>query len=151
MITDEKKQALKQFLSIPDEEMDNIVQCEENTLRIYNEEYLILTDMEADDRAREDIERSLWAFMPNFILSHCSTYENMSNWEYDKAKEALEKLQSHFAEAINPLIKAMIQDLDEFINDAIIEDGRGHFISIYDGRENEEKVNGVTYYIYRIN
>lgn len=137
MITDEKKQALKQFLSIPDEDMDNIVECEENTLRIDNEEYLILTDAEADARAREDIERDLWAFQPGFILSHCSTYDRMSNWEYDSAKEALEKIQGHFCEGINELIRAMIEDMDEFVEDAICDDGRGHFISMYDGRENE--------------
>ena len=127
MITDEKKQALKQFLSIPDE------------------------DMEADDKAREEIKCSVWAFMPDFILSHCSTYENMSIWEYDAAKEALEKIQAHFAEGVNELIKAMIPDMDEFVDDAICADGRGHFISHYDGHENEEIVNGVTYYIYRLN
>lgn len=151
MITDEKKQALKQFLSIPDEDMDNIVECEENTLRIDDEEYLILTDAEADARAREDIERDLWAFQPDFILSHCSTYDRMSNWEYDSAKKALEKIQGHFCEGINELIRAMIENVDEFVDDAICEDGRGHFISYYDGRENEEEVNGVTYYIYRTN
>lgn len=153
MITDEKKQALKQFLSIPDEDMEDIkvIQWDENEVEIYGQEYLVLTDMEADDRAREDIERSLWAFQPSFILSHCSTYERMSNWEYDAAKEALEKIQGHFCEGINELIRAMIEDMDEFVEDAICDDGRGHFISMYDGRENEEEVNGVTYYIYRTN
>lgn len=153
MITDGKKQALKQFLSIPDEDMDNIkvTQWDENEVEIYGQEYLVLTDMEADARAREDIERSIFAFMPDFIISHCSTYENMSNWEYDAAKEALEKIQAHFAEGINELVKAMIPDMDEFVDDAICADGRGHFISHYDGHENEEIVNGVTYYIYRIN
>ena len=153
MITDEKKQALKQFLSIPNEDMDDIkvTQWDENEVEIYGQEYLVLTDMEADDRAREDVERDLWAFQPGFILSHCSTYDRMSNWEYDKAKEALEKIQSYFAEGINELIRAIIKDVDEFVEDAICEDGRGHFISHYDGRENEEEVNGVTYYIYRMN
>lgn len=153
MITDEKKQALKQFLSIPDEDMNDIKvsQWDENEVEIYGQEYLVLTDMEADNRAREDIERSLWAFQPSFILSHCSTYERMTNWEYDSAKEALEKIQGHFCEGINELIKAMISDMDKFVDDAICTDGRGHFISMYDGKENEEEVNGITYYIYRTN
>ena len=153
MITDEKKQALKQFLSIPDEDMDDIkiTQWDENEVEIYGQDYLVLTDAEADARAREDVERDLWAFQPGFILSHCSTYDRMSNWEYDKAKEALEKIQGYFAESINELIRAMIEDVDEFVEDAICEDGRGHFISHYDGRENEEEVKGVTYYIYRMN
>ena len=153
MITDEKKQALKQFLSIPDEDMEDIkvTQLDENEVEIYGQEYLVLTDIEADNKAKEEIERSLWAFQPSFILSHCSTYERMNNWEYNSAKEALEKIQCHFAEGINDLIRSMIKDIDEFVEDAIYEDGRGHFISLYDGEENEEEVNGVTYYIYRIN
>ncbi len=153
MITDEKKRALQQFLSIPDEDMEELKpsQYEENGLEYGKEEYLILTDMEANARAREDIERSLWAFQPSFILSHCSTYDRMSNWEYDSAKTALEKIGSHFCEGVNELIRALISDIDEFVEDAISEDGRGHFISMYDGDENEETVDGVTYYIYRTN
>lgn len=34
-------------------------------------------------------------------------------------------------------------------DDCIGQDGRGHILSSYDGSENEETVNGVTYYIYR--
>ena len=37
--------------------------------------------------------------------------------------------------------------MDEFIEDAISSDGRGHFLSPYDGEENEEG----DYFIYRIN
>ena len=153
MITNEKKRALQQFLSIPDDEMNDIKESkyEDNGLEIYGNEYLVLTDAEADARAREDIERDLWAFQPSFILSHCSTYDRMNCWEYDGAKEALEKIQGHFCESINELIRALIKDIDEFVEDAIDEDGRGHFISHYDGEENEEIVDGVTYYIYRIN
>lgn len=149
--TEERKRALAYHLQLKEEEMEDINQDTEDQFSIGNAEYLVLTDKEADEHAREDIERNVWAFMPNFILSHCSTYEKMSNWEYDAAKEALEKIQAHFAEGINELIKAMIPDMDEFVDDAICADGRGHFISMYDGRENEEKVNGKTYYIYRTN
>lgn len=153
MITDEKKQALKQFLSIPDEDMNDIkvTQWDKNIVEIYGQEYLVLTDMEADDRAKQDILNSLFAFRADFILKHCSTYDEMSTWEFDKAREALEKIQGHFAEGINALVKALISDIDKFVEDAICADGRGHFISHYDGRENEEEVNNVTYYIYRMN
>ena len=50
MITDEKKRALQQFLSIPDEDMDQIEESRwnENAVEIYGNEYLILTDAEAD-------------------------------------------------------------------------------------------------------
>jgi len=149
----DRLEALKEHLNLQNGDMKDVFdsQYEENGFTIGNEEYLVLTEKEADDKAREEIERSVWAFMPNFILSHCSTYENMSNWEYDEAKEALEKIQGHFAEGVNELIKAMIPDMDEFVEDAICADGRGHFISHYDGRENEYEVNGMTFYVYRLN
>jgi len=44
-----------------------------------------------------------------------------------------------------------LDDIDSFVSAAISADGRGHFMSSYDGNENEETVNGITYYIYRIN
>lgn len=149
----DRLEALQQHLNLKREDMGEIedLQYEENGFTYGKEEYLVLTEEEANKRAREDIERDLWAFMPEFILSHCSTYENMSNWEYNFAKEALEKIQSHFAEGINELIKAMIKDLDEFVKDAIIEDGRGRFISHYDGYEDEYNINGMTFFIYRLN
>lgn len=149
---EERKRALASHLQLKEEEMEDIgYDSDFNEFKIGTAEYLVLTDKEADARAREDIERSLWAFQPSFILSHCSTYERMSNWEYDAAKKALEKIQGYFCEGVNELIRAMIEDMDEFVEDAICEDGRGHCISMYDGREYEEEVNGKTYYIYRTN
>jgi len=44
-----------------------------------------------------------------------------------------------------------LDDIDSFVDAAISADGRGHFMSSYDGNENEEEVNGTTFYIYRIN
>ena len=150
---EEKLEVLKQHLNLQNEDMKDVFdsQYEDKGFTIGDEEYLVLTEKEADDRAREDIERSVWAFMPDFILSHCSTYENMFHWEYSAAKEALEKIQAHFAEGINELIRAIIEDMDKFVEDAIDADGRGHFISHYDGKENEYKVNGKMFYVYRLN
>lgn len=42
-------------------------------------------------------------------------------------------------------------DVDEAVQDAIDTDGRGRFLSGYDGEENEEEVNGTMYFIYRTN
>ncbi len=51
--------------------------------------------------------------------------------------------------------------IDEFVKAAISADGRGHFMSSYDGEENEETITGIfneetgdnstTFYIYRLN
>ena len=54
-------------------------------------------------------------------------------------------------ESNNNAILSMINDEQSFIDEAIRQDGRGHFMNTYDGCENEETVNGTTYYIYRIN
>ena len=42
-------------------------------------------------------------------------------------------------------------NLEEFINEAIQADGRGHFLNTYDSNENEEKTEDGEYlYIYKI-
>ena len=42
-------------------------------------------------------------------------------------------------------------DKDDFIEDVISSDGRGHTISSYDGEEDEVYYKDETYYIYRMN
>lgn len=104
-------------------------------------EYLVLTDDEAQERAREEIRESLWAFRAEFIAAHST-----NGWSDDCVK-ALEKMQGELCESANPIIEALIKDIDHFVSDAILADGRGHFISGYDGEENEEG----EFYIYRTN
>lgn len=41
-------------------------------------------------------------------------------------------------------------DMAEFVDYAIREYGRGHFIAHYDGQEHEQAVEGVKYYLYRL-
>ena len=56
-------------------------------------------------------------------------------------------MQSSLCESANDIVAAMVDDVEEFCNDAIIADGRGHFISWYDGEEIETE----NFFIYRIN
>jgi hypothetical protein len=105
--------------------------------------YIVLTDDEANEMASNYIRETLWAFNADFIIDH-------SNLPYT-AIDMIKNYQSMECEGANDTIEALIVDMDEFIDDAIRTDGRGHFMSSYDGRENEETVNGITYYIYRIN
>ena len=54
-------------------------------------------------------------------------------------------------EKIDPSLRPYIKfDEDMWKRDARM-DGRGHSLSSYDGEENEETVNGTTFYIFRIN
>jgi hypothetical protein len=42
-------------------------------------------------------------------------------------------------------------DIDKICEDAVSEDGVAHFLARYDGEENEQTVDGKTYYFYRFN
>ena len=100
-------------------------------------EYEVLTDSEATEKAKEYILDSLWAFNADFILRHSANYETLTNDEYDSALDALKQAQERGAESLNGLVRCLIQDMDDFIADAICEDGLGHFIAFYDGAEIE--------------
>ena len=106
--------------------------------------FLVLTDEEADEKARREIENTVWAFNASFIIEH-------SKLPYE-AEEMVKAFQER-CEGANDTLLALIEDLDEFVEDAISADGRGHFLSPYDGDENEETVTVgdqmETFYIYR--
>jgi hypothetical protein len=109
-------------------------------------EYLVLTDEEADEKAKEYIRDSLWAFNVDFLMNFCDALDEPS------ARKAFSKMQEKLCEGANELVYALVKErFDEFVQDAIQCDGRGHFLSHYDGEENEIKHNDVWYFIYRVN
>lgn len=136
----DKKQALAAFLEIDENEIKN--GYDENIFETEDAEYMVLTDAEADQAAEEYIKDSLWAFNTDFILQHSS----LNNWN-ERTEKAFKTMQAELCESANEIVKAVITDIDEFISDAIVADGRGHFLNTYDGEENEEG----EYYIYRTN
>ncbi len=119
------------------------------TFELFGNEYKILTDEEADKAAEESIEESLWAFNAEFILEH-SKIEVVGR-EYDEIVKAFHKMQETLCESANALVKALVTDIndsiDDFVQAAVEADGRGHFISSYDGEEYESE----NFYIYRTN
>jgi len=135
---EEKLKALAKFLNCEVEDL-NEVKWDENTAELGNQQYLVLTDEEADEYATNYILDSLWSFNSAFIIEH-------SKLPYE-AKEMLETFQREKCESANETVLALIDNIDGFIEDAIGTDGRGHFLSSYDGEENEEG----DYYIYRVN
>ena len=104
------------------------------------EDYLVLTDEEADEKAYEYIADNVWAFKPSFLSSYTGIDE-----------EVFKVLQENRNEDANAPITSMIEDFDEFVGDAVRTDGRGHFLASYDFNEYEVTVNDTTYYIYRVN
>lgn len=103
------------------------------------DDYLVYTDDEADEAVYNYIDESVCFFRSDFIAAHAEVDE-----------EVIKKLQE-LHENSNQAIKSLIKDFDHFVNDAVLCDGRAHFLSSYDGEENEVNVNGNTYYVYRSN
>ena len=106
---------------------------------IDGEDYLVLTDEQADERCKEEIEEMVWAFSPSFLQAHTGV-----------AADAITKIQE-MCEGANEPLTAMIKDFDYFVEDAINCDGRGHFLAGYDHEENYVTYNDTIYYIYRRN
>ena len=97
-------------------------------------EYAVGTDSEADEACKEYIKDSAWAFRSSFICDYCNLPQELA--------EALEAMQSKKCEGANDAILALIEKtdggLEGFVEDAVSADGRGHFLSSYEGEENEE-------------
>ena len=106
---------------------------------IVDEDWICLSDEEADERAEDYILESVWAFNPYFLSYHTGIDE-----------EVFKLLQEKCEEANEPILR-LIKDKDVFVYDAITSDGRGHFLSPYDGEEHEHYINNEFYYCYRVN
>jgi hypothetical protein len=105
-------------------------------------DYMILTEAEADERAKDYIEDSLWAFTASWIVDYLPEGVGV---------EVIEALQPQ-CEGANDAIRSMVGDrFDELVEDAIAADGRGHFLNTYDGEEHEIEVDGIDWLVYRVN
>jgi hypothetical protein len=141
---DPKLLVLAKYLGEPPDEIEE-ASYGEHAYKHGRQEFLVMTDEEADAAATEQVQQSLWAFNTSFISSHTRNGLNAA------AEKALQKAQRELCEDANDLVAAMIEDMDHFIKDAISADGRGHFLSTYDGKEVEETFSGKMYFIYRTN
>ena len=128
-----KIKALAIFLGVDVEEIDEEY---DNVLSYGREEYLVLTDDEADVAAREEILDSIWAFNPKFL-------ENYMPLD----AETIGIIQQAKYEDANEPLKRLIETVEIFVDDAVATDGRGHFLAHYDFEENE--INNML--IYRVN
>lgn len=141
IMADLKRAALSDFLG---ESMDDIEQSkyDDSTFEIGNREYLVLTDVEADEKALESITDSLWAFNAEFIVSECGLGSALV--------PMIRTFQEEKCESANDAIKSLVEKrigLECFAQEAIRANGRGHFLSRYDEEENEQG----QFFIYRTN
>lgn len=136
METMTKQQALANFLEVNESDIE--INNDEYILSNGNS-YFVLTDTEADEYVRSEIEDMLWTFNASWLASYTGLHEAVF--------EALAEGYENSNEAIMALINNA-GSMDEFVQDAIDADGRGHFVANYDGEEIELE-NG--YYAYRVN
>lgn len=106
-----------------------------------NRSYLVCTDREADKVAKESILDSVWAFRPEFLEHY-----TVNGVDADVIRELQKR-----CETSNDSLLKLIRNKTQFVSDAIQADGRGHFLSGYDGNENEITCKGTRFYIYRTN
>lgn len=122
-----KAESIKAYLELPEDidvrtNDDNIFDCD-------GEEWLVLTDTEAEDMVVEYVRELLWAFSHDFLARHCDAIAiiGKGHWEALAASEC---------ENMNSMVKRLLgSDLEHVISEAISEDGRGHFLASWDGEE----------------
>ena len=116
-------------------------------------EYFVLTDDEADKMADERVRDSLWAFNAEFV-AECAGISN------ERTIKAIRKMQEELCEDANEIVGKLVGNVAAFSRKAIMADGRGHFISSYDGNEQSVKIGPceggthtgtLTLYVYRNN
>jgi len=120
------------------------------TVRIDGCEYAIGTDAECDAAVSDNIKESVWAFNASFLVQHIGmSIPSLS----DVLESGIRALQEKQREGCNQEIFDAISDFPEFVKDAVRADGRGHFLSHYDGEEIElgKDANGDNIYAYRTN
>ncbi len=135
----EKIDALAKFLECEPDDL-SLEKWDQYGLEVYSGnggEYAIGTDEEADKAVHEEIKSCVWAFNASFLASFT-----------DLPEEVFQALQPQ-CEGANEAILAIIDKsgLESFVEQAVSCDGRGHFLSGYDGDEGEAG----EYFVYRTN
>ena len=129
------------------ETINNIANDDEGfEIRDVNAEYRFLRSDIADSKAIEYIKDLVWAFNPDFIIQHSKALD------YDDAsRKIIEAIQAQ-CENGNEAMLRLIDDFVDFADDAVAADGRGHFLSAYDGKERDlDAPYENSYFYYRIN
>lgn len=94
------------------------------TIFINGNEYAVaVNEEEANAAAGQYIKDSICYFNPSFLAGHSDVPEEVFEFLADKG----------FFN--NEAYKSMIYDVDDFVDDAIDADGRGHFLNSYNGKE----------------
>ena len=109
-----------------------------DAFEVNGREYRVLTDEEADEAATDYIRESVWSFNAYFLAQFTGLPVAM----FEAIQDQCEGANDAILECIE-----RFGSIKDFVQAAIEDDGRGHFLSSYDG----EEVAFEEYFIYRQN
>ncbi len=131
-----KIEALAKYLDVDVEDIEE--QSYNEDLFVHGSaEFLVYTDEEADEAVKESIKETIFGFYPSFLAG-----------ETGLPQEVFKALSN--CSGGNEAVLALVEKtcgLGSFVETAVSKDGRGHFLSSYDGTEDAEG----DYFIYRTN
>ena len=124
--------------------VQDIVENGDEEWQIEGVDYYVLTEEEANERVADYIKEALWSFNPSCLAD--STGLPIEVFEALADNDRCESNNEAIESCIN-----MTCGMNEFVKEAVRYDGRGHFLSSYDGDEIEVITdNGEYYYCYRM-
>lgn len=143
-------------LGLSEEQQKRIEEIEEE-ISEYEEEiqdyWRNSNDPDRDEDVVDDFERLIDELKEEMEEIESNPEGEVSEEKIDQlAEERAQYAKENPVESLNEMGMDISEyvDLDDLVYDVINLDGRGPFISSYDGYENEERINGEWYYIYRI-
>lgn len=105
-----------------------------------NRSYLVVTEAEAEEKAKEYIQESLWAFNASFLSDQTGLPEEVFTALQPQCEDSNAAIAAIVAQCVDG-------GLEEFASAAISADGVAHFLNTYDGEEHQEG----EWFIYRTN
>lgn len=103
------------------------------------ESFVVFASIASRDEAVEHrIRDSVELFTPSFLQTHLRVHLPV---------EAIIALQA--LSTANQIFYDLLEDFDEFVKDAVMEDGRGHFLAHADFEERNFVYNDVIFWYYR--
>ena len=113
--------------------LEDVTELSENCFQLDGAEYVVLTDEEADEAAKDFILK---------FFDECVGYQFYNSPDKQEKERNKRLWEEHVKQ---------FHDTEKYFQWVIDSDGRGNSLATYDGDENEAEYNGVTYYIYRTN
>lgn len=142
---DPKISALAEFLDIDEKRISKpssyfySSETEQDCLYMVDNKYsfYIGSDAEAEKLTDEYLRKNLSILGADFICEHSKELEKGG----ERAERAVEKMLETLGEDAELLVGSMIDDIDQFVEDAIGLNGYGYYLAGYDSKDHE--VNGL--------